>query len=238
MKYEVFMETKKAITPFHKKLCMILAMVAVFQLLPTVKASAQILEIIKAGVTKVIKAVDLKIQRLQNQTVWLQNAQKVLENTMSKLKLTEIGDWADKQKSLYANYFDELWKVKNAIGTYQRVRDIINKQVQLVQEYSKAYNLSKQDKHFSAGELDYMGNVYNGILNESLKNIEQVQLVINAFATQMGDAKRLEIINTASDNIDQNLSDLRQFNQDNIRTSLQRAKEKNDIDVVKKLYGL
>ncbi len=63
-------------------------------------------------------------------------------------------------------------------------------------------------------------------------------MVISAFVTQMSDAKRMEIINTASDNLEQNISDLRQFNQDNIRTSLQRAKDKNDIDVVKKLYGL
>lgn len=83
-----------------------------------------------------------------------------------------------------------------------------------------------------------MQQVYTGILNESLKNIDQVQLVINAFATQMSDAKRLEIIHAAGDNIDQNLADLRQFNQQNIITSLQRAKERNDIDVVKNLYGI
>lgn len=205
---------------------------------PTQKADAQLLEIIKTATTKIIKAIDLKVQRLQNETVWLQNAQKVLENAMSKLKLKEIGDWAKKQKDLYGNYFDELWKIKNAIGNYQRVRDIINKQVLLVQEYTKAYNLSKLDKHFTVDELSYMGQVYNGILNESLKNIDQVQLAISAFATQMSDAKRLEIIHAAADNIDQNLSDLRQFNQENIRTSLQRAKEQNDIDVVKKLYGI
>ena len=205
---------------------------------PTQKADAQLLEIIKAATTKIIKAIDLKVQRLQNETVWLQNAQKVLENAMSKLKLEEIGDWAKKQKDLYGNYFDELWKIKNAIGNYQRVRGIINKQVLLVQEYTKAYKLAKQDKHFTVDELGYMGQVYNGILNESLKNIDQVQLAISAFATQMGDAKRLEIIHAAADNIDQNLSDLRQFNHENIRTSLQRAKEQNDIDVVKKFYSL
>ena len=34
-----------------------------------------------------------------------------------------------------------------------------------------------------------MQQVYSGILEESLKNISQVQLVITAFATQMTDAK-------------------------------------------------
>ena len=109
---------------------------------------------------------------------------------------------------------------------------------QLVKEYEKAWALSRQDKNFTAKEIDYMHQVYSGILDESLKNLEQVQMVISAFVTQMSDAKRMEIINTASDNIEQNISDLRQFNQENIRTSLARSKEKNDVDAVKKLYGL
>ena len=63
-------------------------------------------------------------------------------------------------------------------------------------------------------------------------------MVAIAFATQMSDAKRLEIINEAADKIEQNIVDLRQFNTQNMMISMQRAKEKNDIDVVKKLYGL
>lgn len=223
-----------------KKLLAIVCLIALMIIAPDQKTQAQIpiVEIIKAGIKKVIKAVDLKIQRLQNKTIWLQNAEKTLENQMSKLKLNEISDWALKQKQLYANYFDELWKVKNALSTYQNIKDIVREQVQLVHEYSSAFNLSKQDKNFSAQELDYMQQVYSGILNESLKNIDQINLVITAFVTQMSDAKRLEIIRSASDNMEQNLSDLREFNQQNIKASLQRAKERNDIQVVKKLYGI
>lgn len=201
-------------------------------------AQAGILEIIKAAVVKVIKAVDLKIQRVQNKTIWLQNAQKTLENKMAELKLNEVSGWVAKQKKLYADYYDELWKIKMAISHYKRVKEIIDKQISIVTEYSKAYNLSKQDRNFSAGELDYMAGVYNGIIEESLKNIEELELVINAYATQMSDAKRLEIIHEVSAKMDANLADLRSFNQHNIKLSLQRAKEKRDIDVVKKLYGL
>lgn len=223
-----------------KKLLILAGIILSVSVAPVQQAKAQIpiLDIIKAAVKKVIRAADLKIQQLQNKTIWLQNAQKTLENKMSKLKLTEISDWSKKQKELYAKYFDELWKVKNAIGSYQAVRDIIKKQIQLVQEYSKAFNLAKQDKNFTPEEINYMQQVYTGILDESLKNIDQVQLVINAFATQMSDARRLDIIHTAGNNIEQNITDLRQFNKQNIKISLQRSKERNDIDVVKKLYGL
>ena len=213
-------------------------MIALTTTVQKTEAQIPILEIIQGGVKKVIKAVDLKIQRLQNKTIWLQNAEKTLENEMSKLKLKEISDWALKQKKLYADYFDELWKVKNALQTYQNVKNIANTQILLVKEYTRAFNLSKQDKNFSAGELIYMQEVYSGILKESLKNIEQVDLVITSFSTQMSDAKRLEIIHNASEKMEQNLSDLREFNQQNLQLTLQRAKEKNDIDTVKKLYGI
>ncbi len=119
-----------------------------------VHAQDPVTEAIKAGVTKVIRAIDLKIQRFQNETIWLQNAQKVIENKMSALKLAEISDWAEKQKTLYADYFDELWKVKNVVAYYHRIRDVIRKQLDLVEEYKRAYALFKKDTHFSAEEYN------------------------------------------------------------------------------------
>ena len=223
-----------------KKLLTVVLLALCFMVSPVQNANAQIpiMEIIKQAITKVIVAVDLKIQRLQNKTIWLQNAQKVLENKMSELKLTEISDWVEKQRAQYANYFDELWRIKTALAYYQRVKDIIEKQLQLVNEYKGAWALFKQDKNFTADEMDYMQEVYNGIMDESIKNLDQLSLVINAFVTQMSDAKRMEIINEVDHNLDENLTDMREFNNQNKMMSLQRASEKGDIETVKKLYGL
>lgn len=207
---------------------------------PIHKASAQIpvVEIIKQGVKKVIVAIDLKVQRLQNRTIWLQNAQKTLENQMSKLKLEEIASWVEKHRHLYDDYFQELWKVKSALSYYQRVKDIINSQVEIVKEYKSAWTLFRQDKNFTVDELDYMNEVYYGMLEESLKNIDQLFLVVNAFATQMSDAKRLQIINSVADNVEQNYMDLKEFNSETKMMSIQRSSEKGEIDYIKKLYGL
>ena len=223
-----------------KKLLIVLAFAGMSGITPVeqVKAQIPIVEIIKAGIKKVIKAVDLKIQRLQNKTIWLQNAQKTLENTMSKLKLNEISDWVDKQKTLYKDYYEELLKVKAIISYYKRIKEITEKQVHLVEEYKRAWGLFRQDKNFNPEELSYMERIYSGILDESIKNLDQIFLVINSFQTQMSDAKRLEIINATADGIDENYNDLKAFNQQGILLSLQRAKVQNDVDVVKKLYGL
>ena len=206
----------------------------------SVNASAQfdIIGIIRAGIKKVIVAVDIKIQKLQNKTLVLQNAQKTIENQMSKLKLTEISDWVNKQKELYREYFEELKKVKNAIAYYHRVKNLIEDQAAMVKEYKEAWAIFRQDKNFTVDELNFMSDVYDGMLNESIKNLDQLFLVINSFTTQMSDAKRMEIINTAAEKIEETFLDLKSFNNQNKAMSLQRSYERGEIEYSKRLYGI
>ena len=223
-----------------KRAMVMCVLVSSCMIFPVKRSEAQIpvLEIIRQAVIKAIVAVDLKIQRLQNETIWLQNAQKTLENKMQELKLGEIGDWVEKQRKLYADYYDELWRVKAAISYYQKVKDIIQKQLQIAGEYKQALVLFRKDKHFTIDDIVYMERIYSGILNESIKNLDQLYLVINSFATQMTDGKRLELINGVAYNIEQKLTDLRQFNNQNIRLSLSRSKDQQEINAVKILYGI
>ncbi|MDB5122372.1 MAG: conjugal transfer protein TraI [Mucilaginibacter sp.] len=204
------------------------------------RANAQFVvgEVIKLTVTKVIKAIDLKVQRMQNQTIWLQNAQKVLENQLSKLRLAEISGWTSQQQQLYSSYYDELWKIKSIITYYQRIKDLTVKQVALVTEYNQAWAMLRQDKHFSPSELLTMQQVYTGILDASVTNLDQILLVVNSNKTQMTDEQRLELINRAGDHLDDNYSDLKRFNTQNEMLSLQRSKEAGDIQTTRALYGI
>ncbi len=204
------------------------------------KTNAQIpiVEIIKAGVKKVIMTVDLQIQRMQNKTIWLQNAQKELENVLSKTKLDEISGWVQKQKNLYGDYFHELWQVKDIIEYYHRIKEITETQVKIVSTYESAFNLFKQDNHFTSDEIQYMGEIYSGIIEASLKNLDQIASVVNSFSTQMSDQNRLAIINEAAEAIAENYTDLKAFNSQNMMLTLQRSKDLNEVAVVKQLYGL
>ena len=224
-----------------KKFMVILPISAMtlFVSIPT-GASAQlaVLEVIKAGVKKVIKAMDLKVQRLQNETIWLQNAQKVLENQLSKLKLGEIADWTFKQKELYGQYYQELWKVKSAIAYYKRLKDLTLRQVDIVNEYKWAWGLLARDPHFSVEELLVMEKVYAGILDESLKNVDQLLVVITSFKTQMSDAARLELVGTAADAMEANYQALKKYNRENCLLSIQRAQSLEEVVKLKELYGI
>ena len=114
----------------------------------------------------------------------------------------------------------------------------MDRQVMIVGEYKRTWELVNQDKHYTSAEIDYMYRVYTGILDESLFNLDQILLVVNSFKTQMSDAKRLEIINLAGEGIEQNYADLKQFNQQNVQLSLSRAKDEHEIQTLKKLYGI
>ena len=220
------------------KLIIFFLLVFTFMMPHTTKAQIPVADVIKQGVTKVIKAVDLQVQRLQNKTIWLQNAQKVIENSMSGLHLNEITGWVQKQKDLYSDYYKGLSQVKSVITLYHQVKDISTKQVQLVAEYKHAWHTLQHDDHFTAGEVSYMSKVYTGILDETVKNVDALLLVVNSFVTQMSDAKRLEIINSVANKVDQNYSDLRRFNNQNAMFSLQRAKDASETQTVKAMYGL
>jgi len=80
--------------------------------------------------------------------------------------------------------------------------------------------------------------VYSGILEESVKNMDQIFLILESFTTEMSDLKRLEIINNASNEIDSNYDDLKLFNQQNIMLSLQRAKTDSEVNQTKQFYGI
>jgi hypothetical protein len=208
-------------------------MVAVFlsSLLPLqgVRAQFPIADIIQAGIKKVIVATDLAIQRLQTETIELQNTQKALENAMQLQRLTDIADWVQHQKDLFEGYYQELWQVKNALSLYQKVKDITEQQVQLVGAYKKAWAAIRRDPHFSAEELDNIGKVYEVILDRSIQQAGQLTMVITAYLTQMEDGGRLEAIDELGEQMDRNRRDLLAFTEGNILLSLQRSRDQQDI---------
>lgn len=211
---------------------------AVLTPVQTAQAANPWAAVIKAAIRRVVRAVDLLIQRRQNAVIKLQNAQKAIENTMSKLHLDEITDWVKKQRDLYKEYYDELKKVKAVISYYFRIKQIAEKQVLIVEQYQKAWRLFQSDKHFSYGELVYMQKVYSGMLEETAKNVDILSMVVTSFSTQMSDVKRLELISQAALQVDNVYDELVSFNRQNQMLSLSRAKSEFDAKVVKELYGI
>ena len=202
------------------------------------EAAIPIAKIIQEAVKKVIKAVDLMIQRLQTKTIYLQNAQKVLENKLNELKLKEIAEWTEKQRKLYKEYYEELWKVKDEISKFQKIQSILRRQARILREYQHAWSIISNDRHFTAQEIKYMASVYAGIIRASERSIDDLSLAIKSDRTQMTDGERLTVLSRVEQNIDVLYSDLRLFNNQNKRLSMSRAKNEDEVKLIEKLYEL
>ena len=216
---------------------MVLAL-AVLTPVPQAKAANPWAAIIKAAIRRVVRAVDLLIQRRQNAVIKLQNAQKALENTMTKLKLDQIEDWVRKQRDLYQEYYLELRKVKEVIAYYFKVKQIAQQQVRIVEQYQKAWAVLTSSTHFTASELLYMQSVYTGLMDQTAKTTDMLTLAIGSDLTQMSDAQRLALINQAAESTQQLYEDLTRFTEQNMLLALSREKSTNDNGMIRKLYGL
>lgn len=213
-------------------------LIILFSIAPTTGTQAQLLDAIQEAIRQALMAADVAVQKVQNATLELQNAQKQIENDLSQTSLGDIGDWEKKQKDLYGDYFNELWQVKTIISYFKQITGIIAQQKQLVTEYKDAYARVQQDMHFTAAELTYMYSVYSGIIAQSVKSVDQILMILTSFSLQMSDAARMKIIAKASTDIEKQTSDLRNFNNQTQLISLQRAKDQKDLNTVRSLYGL
>lgn len=204
----------------------------------TSQAQIPIVNLVTAVIKKVIIAIDLKVQALQNKTIALQNAERQLENSLHLSSLHHINGWLNKEKDLYSGYYQELNKVRGIIAQYDEVKSTINKQVQLTSEYRQASALFNRDRHFTPDELQYMGNIYNGILQESLRNLDELLVTMRSLSTQMDDADRLARISQSSKAVQTNLDHLRQFNRQNVGLSLMRSRDEQERQTVRQFYGI
>jgi len=220
------------------KLLMILVCTLGFLLAPRARASAQILDVIDEAVKSALEAADLRLQELKAQTLWLQNAQKAQENSMAGELLAEITSWVRQQDDLFSEYYHELWQVKSVLTGYSRTKMVIDKQGQLVTEYQQATAAVSRDPHLSPAEVEGLLGVYDRILETCIRDVDRLEKVITASATQMDDAGRLRVIDESAAAVDRNYAALRRITQENQLLSLQRAKDQADRQTIRVLYGI
>ena len=167
-----------------------------------------------------------------------QNAAKERENEMQRSELADIAGWVERQRALFASYYEELREVKQVIAGYEAVKRMIDKQAGIIAGYRQAYAVLRQDGHFTGEEMDHAYRVLSGIAGQSAANVKRLWVVVTSLVTQMDDGARLRLIDETGKEIDGNYGDLAAFSQQHFLLSLQRAKDARDMAVIKALYGI
>lgn len=149
---------------------------------------------------------------------------------------TDVKNIVEGNFNLHKAFLDGLLAVSPAVQKYVRVIDIINDQASIVSEYKAAYNIFKQDKHFTPDELVYLSNVYNSLISGSEKNLTNLLNVITAGTLRMSDAERLHAIDGIYADTHEQLSFLRTFNTKTSELSTELSKQEANLNSVRGLY--
>jgi DNA repair ATPase RecN len=171
----------------------------------------------------------------------LKQLEEILDNMYKGYKILSDGynrvkNIAEGNYRLHQVFLDGLFAVNPAVRNYKRVADIISYQQLLLKEYRRAYDRFKRDPNFSGDELRYMENVYNYLVKQSLKNLEELAMIVTAAKLRMNDDERIQRIDWIYADMEDKVSFLRYFNNSTQMLAIQRAKENNDVSVLQKLY--
>jgi hypothetical protein len=173
----------------------------------------------------------------------LKQLEEILDNMYKGYKILSQGynrikDIAEGNYNIHQVFLDGLFAINPSVAKYKRIPDIIRYQQLLMKEYRRAFNRFKNDSNLTPDELRYLEKVYDYLIKQSLKNLEELAMIVTANKLRMSDDERIQSIDRIYFDVENKLSFLRYFNNSTQVLVFQRAKEGSDVDVAKKLYEL
>ncbi len=168
---------------------------------------------------------------------------KILKNMKDAYKIifkgyTAVKDLSQGNFSLHKTFLDGLEQVSPGVRKYKRVSDIVNYQLRIAKECKAAYAHFREEKSFTVQELGYLGKVYSNLFNESLKNLEELTIIITAGKLRMSDDERLQAIDRIYATVIDQYSFLNEFNNNTALLAMQRKSEQTEIKMSRIINGI
>ena len=202
-------------------------MAAVCLFLPPYKSKAQSAE---------IQQLILNIEKLSQFKKILSDMKKGYELLSGGYKT--VKDMTEGNFSLHKTFLDALMQVSPAVKNYKRVGEIVDYQISIVKESRSGMNRFMKSGNFRGDEIHYFEKVYANLLNQSLRNLDELTMAITADKLRMSDDERLRAIDEIYGQMQDKLLFLRHFNASSNLLALQRSNEKNDVFVSKSFQEL
>lgn len=173
----------------------------------------------------------------------LRQLEAILDNMYKGYKVLSKGyntvkDIAEGNFSIHQVFLDGLYMVSPAVKNYRRIPEIIRYQEFLVKEYKRAFGRFRNDTNLTLREVKYIGNVYSYLIKQSLRNLDELLMVITASKLRMSDEERLQAIDRIFYSMEEKVAFLMYFNNSTGVLIVQRAKSNRDVNTTQKLYEL
>ena len=174
-----------------------------------------------------------KLAQLKNILTDLKKGYEIISGGYNTIKNISEGNF-----NLHQSFLNSLLEVSPAVKKYKRVVDIIDAQIRLVSEYKSVFKQLKRSGEFIPSEIEYIGNVYLNLFNQSVENLGDLANILTANKLRMSDDERLTAIDDIWRDVCSELTFLRHFNNQAKILALQRAKDDKDITTMDQMYNV
>lgn len=158
--------------------------------------------------------------------------------TIANKGLNTIKDIKNGDFNLHDNFFKSLSSVNPQVKKYSKVAAIIALQVSLTKHVRNTVRSCRKAKQLTDMELDYLQKVFNSLLDDCSKNLDELIALITDGEHQMKDDERIKRIDKLYDDMHDKQTFAQSFSNSAKSLSVQRRNEQYDIQIEKKLNGL
>lgn len=192
---------------------------------------------------KQVKAQEEELQQLILNLQKLNQFRAILTNMYKGYQILTKGyntikDLAEGNFKLHQIFLDGLLEASPTVKKYKHVGDIITLQLQLVKEYKNSFRQFLSAGVFNTGEIQYLQDVYQNLVDRSLKNLDELLMIITSGQLRMNDAERLNAIDRIYADMQDKIQFLRYFNDKTTLVIIQKKKGLKDVDDLSRLFGI
>lgn len=156
---------------------------------------------------------------------------QTVKNTLDNFKQVE------KLYKQGKNYYDALKTIKNIIGDAYKVKECLLMVGDISKAYVEGYKRMLRDPNFSPEELAAIATGYSRLLKLSTESAKHLKDVVRSSKFSMNDKERIDIIDRVYQEMTSYKSLVSYYTRKNISVSYIRARERQNLDQIKSLYG-
>ncbi|MFD2599060.1 TerB family tellurite resistance protein [Sphingobacterium corticis] len=188
------------------------------------------------GQSHEVQQLLLNVEKLRQFRDILDQMQRGYE-TISKGYNT-VRDLSSGNFNLHKHFLDGLWQVSPSVQNYRKVGEIIDYQLKLARLSRQASIRYATSGLLNGAERNYLLKIYDRVLRESLRQFDELTMVLTAGSMRMSDEQRLAAIDAIYLKMRERVHFVREFDGSTAILIANRKKELSEVDRVKKLYDL
>jgi hypothetical protein len=198
-------------------------------LLATIFANAQLLQQKQTQRKYLLQ----QIAALQTYISYARKGYTIVSKEVNTVRNIKTGDF-----NLHNNFFSSLKNVNPKISRYVKVADIIAFQLRIIKQVKLTLHSIRETKQFSREELDYCKQVLDNLLDDCVKTVDELLLVITSGKLEMKDDERLKRIDNIYIGMQDKYSFCSSFSDEMGLLSIQRFGEQMEVNRSKIINGI